>query len=64
MRKKRQSIQQECPGRVYWIVEPGDTFWKISRTLNIPLEDIVKANPSVDPYNLQVGSKVCVPLKK
>ncbi|MBU7007033.1 LysM peptidoglycan-binding domain-containing protein [Phosphitispora fastidiosa] len=64
MRKKRQSIKQECPGQVYWIIEPGDTFWKISRIMNIPLEDILKANPGVDPYNLLVGSKVCVPLKK
>ncbi len=64
MRKKRPSLQQECPGQVYWIIEPGDTFWKISRTLNIPLEDILRANPGIDPRNLQIGSKVCVPLKK
>ncbi|WP_418790331.1 LysM peptidoglycan-binding domain-containing protein [Phosphitispora sp. TUW77] len=66
MKKKRlsKSQQQKCPGQVYWIIEPGDTFWTISRALNIPLEEILKANPGIDPYNLQIGSKICVPLKK
>ena len=62
MRKKRIVPQQKCPSEVYWIIDYGDTFYKISKELNIPMEKLLEANPNIDPYNLQVGSKICVPV--
>ncbi len=59
--KKKTSAQQNCPSGVYWIVAPGDTLYLISRQLNIPLEKLFEANPGIDPKNLQIGSKICIP---
>ncbi len=61
MRRKR-SVQIPCPSGVYWIIEEGDTIFLISRKLNVPLEKLLQANPGVDPDNLQIGSKICIPV--
>lgn len=53
--------EPECPdGRLYTI-QAGDTFWLLSRRFDIPLDDILAANPGVDPERLQVGQVICLP---
>jgi len=49
-----------CNGRVHTIKE-GDTLYKISSMYRTPLALILRANPYVDVYNLQVGEKLCIP---
>ena len=49
-----------CKGVVY-TVEEGDTLYLISRKFRVPLGFLLKANPMVDIYNLQIGEKICVP---
>lgn len=34
----------------------------MSKQYNILIEDILSANPGVDPYNLQIGQEVCIPI--
>lgn len=58
---RRLFAQKPCDSGIYWIIEEGDTLWIISRKLNIPLEKILAVNPDVDPKNLQIGSKICIP---
>lgn len=60
--KDNPFIQPACESGIYWIVEEGDTFYLISKKLNIPLDKLLKANPDLDPKNLLVGSKVCIPI--
>jgi len=43
------------------MIEPGDTLYSISRRYNVPLALILRANPFVDIYNLQVGDEICIP---
>ncbi len=43
-------------------LRPGDSFWTLSREYGSTLEAISAANPTLDPRNLQVGTKVTVPL--
>ena len=43
-------------------VGAGDTFYLISRKHNTGIEAIQTANPTVDPLNLLIGSKLVVPL--
>lgn len=45
-----------------YVIKPGDTLYKISRQLNVPLEDIIRANPYVNVYYLQVDDVICVPV--
>jgi len=44
-----------------YMIEQGDTLYNISRRYNTPLALILKANPYVDIYRLQVGDEICIP---
>lgn len=51
-----------CNGMMY-AVKNGDTLYSISMKYNIPLALLLRANPYVDVYNLQVGETICLPVK-
>jgi len=42
-------------------IKAGDTLWDVSQKLNIPLHQLVKANPKIDPNNLQIGQMIILP---
>jgi murein DD-endopeptidase MepM/ murein hydrolase activator NlpD len=44
-------------------IKAGDDFWKLSQRLNIPYNDILAANPDVNPRNLYPGQVVQIPNK-
>lgn len=44
-----------------YMIEQGDTLYNLSRRYNVPLALILKANPYVDIYRLQVGDEICIP---
>lgn len=54
--------QKRCNGIIHE-VKKGDSLYTISREHNVPLESVMLANPDVDIYNLQIGSKICVPMR-
>lgn len=43
------------------IVCPGDTLYLIAKKYCIKLDALMRANPSMDPYNLLVGTELCIP---
>lgn len=45
-----------------YVIGQGDTLYSISREYNVPLPLILRLNPFVDIYNLQVGDEICVPV--
>ena len=45
-------------------IKKGDTLYEISREHKVPLSMLLRANPYVDVFNLQVGDTICVPTKK
>lgn len=49
-----------CRGLVH-IVASGDTLYRISKKYDVRLSDIMKANPYINVYNLQIGDEICVP---
>lgn len=51
-----------CDGITHTIKQ-GDTLYSISRMHKVPLAILLRANPYVDVYNLQVGDTICVPVK-
>lgn len=57
----RQYISQ-CPGGNSYVVQTGDTLYAISRFYNVPLDDLVEANPDVDPELITQGQIICIPL--
>lgn len=51
-----------CNGMTHTIKQ-GDTLYSISRMHKVPLGILLRANPYVDVYNLQIGDTICVPVK-
>ena len=55
-------MSNRCPnGATPYTVRAGDTFYLISRRFGISLDELLKANPGVDPDRLYVGQVICVP---
>lgn len=49
-----------CNGYVH-VVEQGDTLYKLARKYDVKLFDIMRLNPYVNVYNLQIGDEICIP---
>lgn len=52
-----------CNG-LYYIVRPGDTLYSIANKCDVSVEDIMKANPGLNPNNLMIGQLICIPNKE
>lgn len=55
------TMSLECNGVVH-VIEKGDTLYKLSRMYGVKLIDIMRENPFVNVYNLQVGDEICIPV--
>ncbi|MDQ0482505.1 glycosyl hydrolase family 18 protein [Guptibacillus hwajinpoensis] len=51
---------QALPER-YYQVKPGDTYWKLSQQFQTTIQDMVTANPTVDPNALPIGLRIRIP---
>lgn len=51
-----------CDGMTH-TVKQGETLYSLSRQYNVPLAIILRANPYIDVYNLQIGDTICIPVK-
>lgn len=43
------------------IIKQGDTFYHLAQKYHVTVDEIIALNPDIDPYNLQVGSKIRIP---
>src|SRR5690554_5223634 len=56
------TIPPVCPsGTFAYIIRSGDTFFRLAQRFNTTVEAIQRANPGVDPNNLQIGQRICIP---
>ncbi|SMB98153.1 spore coat assembly protein SafA [Thermanaeromonas toyohensis ToBE] len=54
-----------CPGGFPYIVQRGDTMFLIAQRFNIPLDELIAANPHIaDPDHIFPGQVICVPFKE
>lgn len=51
---------QALPER-YYQVKPGDTYWKLSQQFQTTIQDMMTANPTVDPNALPIGLRIRIP---
>jgi peptidoglycan endopeptidase LytF len=51
-----------CPGGNFYTIRAGDTLFAISRRFNVSLDDLLEANPNIDPNRLMIGQRICIPL--
>lgn len=42
----------------HYKVYPGDSFWFIGQRYNVDYRKLMRLNPEIDPYNLQVGEVI------
>lgn len=55
-------MSNRCPnGTMPYTIRAGDTFYLIARRYGISLDELLRANPGVDPDRLYVGQIICVP---
>lgn len=51
-----------CPaGTTPYIIKSGDTLYRLAQRFNTTVEAINRANPNINPNNLQVGQTICIP---
>ena len=55
-----QPVSAQSSGPVY-IVQPGDTLSYIASRFNVTLDELVAANPAIDPNTLAEGQEVVIP---
>lgn len=58
----KQPVYPPCPEGNYYRIQPGDMFYKIAAYYNVSVDDLLEANPGVDPNRLYIGQVICIPL--
>lgn len=49
------------PTGFYYIVQPGDSLYKIAQKYNVPLRDLIAANAIQPPYTIYPGQRILIP---
>ncbi len=52
---------KNCAG--FYVISEGDTLYSIARRFGVSLDDLMAANSDIDPYNMHIGMKLCIPPK-
>lgn len=52
-----------CSGR-YYRVRPGDSINEIANRFNVSVNEIIRANPGIDPNRLRIGETICIPFSR
>jgi LysM repeat protein len=57
----RQPVYPSCPAGNYYVIRQGDTLYAISRRSNVSVNDLIAANPGINPNALVIGQVICIP---
>ncbi len=60
--KTMTALEPYLRGYSYYIIEQGDTLFRIARRFNTTVSAILTANPGIDPMRLGIGQRITVPL--
>ena len=60
--KDYNELSRSCPsGSFSYTIKAGDTLYQLARTYNTTVEAILAINPGINPNNLQIGQRICIP---
>jgi LysM repeat protein len=51
----------KCRGGLLYGVRAGETLFSIARKFDVTVDELIDANPDVDPNKLQIGQILCIP---
>jgi LysM repeat protein len=54
-------MKRKCFCVAVYPVQEGDTLYSIGKKYNVPVCDLMMANRILNPYNLRIGMKICIP---
>ena len=49
-----------CDG-FHYTIQSGDTLYMLAKRYQMSLDQLMQANPDLDPYNLRIGMIICIP---
>lgn len=56
---------KKCPSNsLPYIIREGDSLYKIAASYSTTVDEILRLNVNLNPYNLNIGQTICVPLPK
>ncbi|MFO7255074.1 MAG: LysM peptidoglycan-binding domain-containing protein [Bacillota bacterium] len=50
-----------CQGGTLYTIRQGDTFFRLAQRFGVTVDQLIAANPGVDPDRLQIGQQICIP---
>lgn len=59
---QRQPQYPPCSTMNFYVIREGDTLYSIARAFNTTLQELTRANPTINPNNLYDGLVICIPL--
>ena len=54
--------EEELPRRTHTVIA-GDTLYLIAKKHGVRLDSLMRANPDIDPYNMLIGTELCIPIE-
>jgi LysM repeat protein len=51
-----------CPEGNYYTIKAGDTLYSLVRFFRVSLDDLLEANPYINPNSLGIGQVICIPV--
>jgi LysM repeat protein len=54
-------VQTQRSGPSRYVVRPGETIYSIARTVGVPVANLLRLNPGLDPRYISVGDVIIVP---
>jgi len=46
----------------YYVIQKGDTLSAIAKIFNVTVQQLINANPGINPNALYVGQVICIPV--
>lgn len=56
-----QAAEPSCPTLNFYVIRRGDTLATIAGIFNVTVQQIINANPGINPYALYVDQVICIP---